>query len=120
MVLAMTFSCLSSLFGIFPVAGALAAVLSRSQSVMCAAATGGLLLIAYALPYELQGVALVGSWAVLMPVSVAVDRLLDLLPGVPESRGRLARVPAISAEEVHWQDAPLLGSFAATLLAPPG
>jgi len=99
------------------VAGAAAGVVSRSHDVRCGLTSAGLLLIAYALSFEVTGVALMGAWAVLLPASIAAEGLLDLLPGVPESRARLRRVPVIELTEVHWPDSPLLPAAAAVVLS---
>jgi hypothetical protein len=98
-------------------AAALCGLLSRSHGVRCALTTGGFLLVAYSLPFELSGVALAGGWAALMPASVAADRLLDRLPGVPANRSTLARVPVWEMNEPHWPDAPVVATAVAALLA---
>ena len=103
--------------GCLLIAGLLIGILSRSHSVRCAMTTGGLLLVAYALPYELTGFALVAAWAVLLPASVAAEGLLDRLPGVPESRARLRRTPIFEMNEAHWPDSPLLPAIVAAVLA---
>ena len=96
---------------------ALAGVLSRNHDVRCGLTTAGLLLVAYSLPFELSGIALVAGWALLLPVSVAAEGLLDRLPGVPPSRAELRRVPAYEMNEAHWPDLPLLAAGAGAILA---
>jgi hypothetical protein len=91
--------------------------LSRSHDVRCGLATAGLLAVAYSLPYELTGIALVAGWAVLVPASVAAEALLDRLPGVPASRSELRRKPIIEMSDIVWPDAPLLAMAATTFLA---
>jgi uncharacterized membrane protein len=91
--------------------------LSKSQDVRYGLITAGLLAVAYSLPYELSGPALVAGWAVLVPASVAAEALLDRLPGVPTSRAELRSRPVIEMMEAHWPDAPLLATAAATFLA---
>jgi uncharacterized membrane protein len=103
--------------GCLLIAGILIGILSRSHSVRCGMTTGGLLLVAYALPYELTGVALVAAWAVLLPASIAAEGLLDRLPGAPESRARVRRTPVLEMNEAHWPDSPLLPAIAAAVLA---
>jgi hypothetical protein len=103
--------------GCLLVAGVLVGTLSRSHSMRCGMTTAGLLLVAYALPFELSGVALVAGWAVLLPASIAAEGLLDRLPGVPESRARLRTTPVVEMTEVHWPDSPLLPAGAAAFLA---
>ena len=99
------------------VAAILIGITARSHSARCAMTTSGLLAVGYSLPYELTGIALVAGWAVLLPVSVAAEGLLDRLPGVPESRARLRRVPVVSMMEIHWPDSPLLPAVAGAFLA---
>jgi uncharacterized membrane protein len=99
------------------VAAILIGITSRSHSVRCAMTTCGLLLVGYSLPYELTGVALVAGWAVLLPASIAAEGLLDRLPGAPDTRARLRRIPVVAMVEVHWPDAPLLPALAAGFLA---
>ena len=99
------------------VAGIAAATLSRSHDVRCALTAGGLLLLAFVLPFELTGVALVAGWAILLPASMAAERLLDLLPGVPEYRARQRTMPVVEMNEAHWPDAPLLSAGVAAALA---
>ena len=103
--------------GCLLVAGLLTGILSRSHDVRCGMTTAGLLLVAYTLPFELSGVALVAGWAVLLPASIAAEGLLDRLPGAPESRARLRKQPVIEMMEVHGPDSPLLPAFAAAFLA---
>ena len=91
--------------------------LSRSHDVRCGLTTAGLLAVAYSLPYELTGIALVAGWAALVPASVAAEALLDRLPSVPASRGGLRCRPVTEMMEVHWPDAPLLATAATTFLA---
>ena len=99
------------------VAGLLIGILSRNHSVRCGMATAGLLLVIYSLPFELSGVALVAGWAVLLPVSIAVEGALDRLPGVPESRALQRKTPVILMNDAHWPDSPLQSAFAAAFLA---
>jgi hypothetical protein len=98
-------------------AGLAAGWLSRSHSVRCGLATAGLLAVAYSLPFELTGIALVAGWAALVPASAAAEGLLDRLPGVPESRSRLRRVPVIDTTETSWADSPLAAMAVAAFLA---
>jgi hypothetical protein len=79
--------------------------------------TAGLLLVAYALPFELTGIGLVGGWAALLPASIAAENLLDRLPGVPESRAQQRKKPLIELNEAHWPDSPLLPAGVAAFLA---
>ena len=103
--------------GCLLVAGFLVGLLSRSHSVRCGLASGGLLLVAYALPFELSGVALAGALAALIPASIAAEGLLDLLPGVPASRARLRTTAVILMKEAHWPDSPLVPAGMASCLA---
>ena len=96
---------------------ALAATVSQNHDVRCGLTTAGLFLVAYSLPFELSGIALVAGWAALLPVAIAAERLLDLLPGVPESRAELRRVPMLDMNEAHWPDSPLLAAWAGAVLA---
>jgi hypothetical protein len=98
--------------GCLLVAAALAGWLSRSHSTRCGLTTAGLLAVAYALPYELSGSALVAGWAALVPVAVTAEALLDRLPGVPPARLKLRAVPVLGMNEVHWPDSPLLVALA--------
>ncbi len=102
--------------GCLLVAGFVAGWLSRSHDVRCGLTTAGLLAVAYSLPHELTGIALVAGWAALVPASVAAEGLLDRLPGAPESRARLRRVPVFEMNEAHWPDSPLVAMAAALLL----
>ncbi|HEX7492565.1 MAG TPA: DUF2339 domain-containing protein [Candidatus Limnocylindrales bacterium] len=99
------------------VAGLAAASLSRSYGVRCATAMGGLLLICYSLPFELSGVALVAGWAVLVPIAIAAEGLLSRLPGTPQHRDALRKVPVVEMVKVDWADSLLLPAAAAAFLA---
>jgi hypothetical protein len=99
------------------IAGFAAAVLSRSHGVRCAATASGLLLVAYSLSFELSGVALVAGWAVLFPVSIAAEGLLDRLPGAPPSRATLRKTPLVEMVVVDWADSLLLPAAATAFLA---
>jgi hypothetical protein len=90
--------------------------LSRSHDARCGLTTAGLMAVAYSLPFELSGIALVAGWAVLVPASVAAEALLDRLPGVPASRSELRRKPIIEMSDVHWPDAPLLATATTVFL----
>jgi hypothetical protein len=103
--------------GCLLVAGFAGGWLSRDHDVRCGLTTAGLLAVAYTLPFELTGIALVAGWAVLVPASVAAEALLDRLPGVPASRSELRSKPVIEMMDVHWPDAPLVATAAAVLLA---
>jgi uncharacterized membrane protein len=103
--------------GCLLVAGFAAGWLSRSHDARCGLTTAGLLAVAYSLPFELTGIALVAGWAALVPVSVAAEALLDRLPGVPASRAKLRGEPVIRMNEAHWPDAPLVATGAAVLLS---
>lgn len=103
--------------GLLLVAGAAGGWLARRHDVRCALATAALLLIAYALPFELDGIALLAGWAALVPASIAAERLLDTLPGVPESRARQRTVPITAMQTIDWPDAPMLATAAAAILA---
>ncbi len=103
--------------GCLLVAAALVGVLSRTHDVRCGMTTAGLLLVAYALPFELSGAALVAGWAVLLPASIAAEALLDRLPGVPASRALQRQTPVILMNDVHLPDSPLLPALAAAFLA---
>jgi uncharacterized membrane protein len=98
-------------------AGLAAGWLARSHDARCALATAGLLLIGYALPFELTGIALLAGWAVLVPASVATEGLLDRLPGVPEWRLESRKTPITEMNRASWPDAPLLATAAALFLA---
>lgn len=102
--------------GVLLVAAVLTGILSRSHDVRCAMTTGGLLLVAYSLPFELSGVALVAGLAVLLPGSIAAEALLDRLPGVPESRAALRKRAVVEMNEVHWPDTPLVAAGTAAVL----
>jgi Predicted membrane protein (DUF2339) len=97
--------------------GLAAAWISRHHSARCAVVTAALLMVAYALPYELSGVALLAAWSVLVPASVAAEALLDRLPGVPEKRTALRIRPVIEMMEANWPDAPLVAAAGAAALA---
>ena len=91
--------------------------LSRNHDARCGLTTAALIGIAYALPFELTGIALVAAWAGLVPVSVAAEGILDRLPGVPATRATLRTVPIVAMNEAHWPDAPLLATAAAGFMA---
>jgi uncharacterized membrane protein len=95
----------------------LAGWLSRDHSARCGLATAGLLAVAYSLPYELSGLALVAGWALLVPFSVGAEGLLDLLPGVPAERREQRRIPIVAMNQVHWPDSPLLAAITGVCLA---
>ncbi len=98
-------------------AGALlVGLLGRDHGLRCALTTGGLLLVAYSLPFELSGVALMSGWAALLPASIAAEGLLDRLPGVPPNRARLRTVSVIDMTEIHWSDSPLIAAAVASCL----
>jgi hypothetical protein len=78
-------------------------------------ATSGLLLVVYALPFELSGVALAAGWAFLLPISIGAEGLLDRLPGVPASRASLRATPALRMTDAQWPDAPLVPAVAAAV-----
>jgi uncharacterized membrane protein len=98
-------------------AAVLSGLLSRNHSARCGLTAGGLLLVAYSLPFELSGVALVAGWSALLPVAMAAEGLLDMLPGVPASRATLRKVPMLLMNQVHWPDSPLLAAMASAVLA---
>lgn len=97
-------------------AAVLAGWLSRSHSLRCGLTTAGLLSIAYALPFELSGVALVAGWAVLVPAAVAAEGLLDRLPGAPAARLEQRSVRVLAMNEVHWPDSPLVAAAGGVFL----
>jgi hypothetical protein len=103
--------------GCLLVAAFLGGWLSRSHDARCGLTTAGLLAVAYSLPFELSGIALLAGWAILVPASVAAEGLLDRLPGVPESRSRLRSRPVLAMNEADWPDAPMLATATATFLA---
>jgi uncharacterized membrane protein len=98
-------------------AAVLSGVLSRNHSARCGLTAGGLLLIAYSLPFELSGVALVAGWSALLPIAIAAEGLLDMLPGAPASRATLRKVPVLLMNQVHWPDSPVLAAMASAVLA---
>jgi len=98
-------------------AGLAAAWLSRHHDARCALVTACLLLVAYSLPFELSGLALLAAWSILVPAAVAAEGLLDRLPGVPPSRSALRTKPISQMMEAGWPDAPLLATATAAFLA---
>jgi hypothetical protein len=94
-----------------------AAWLSRHHDARCALVTACLLLVAYALPFELSGLALLAGWALIVPSAVAAEGLLDRLPSAPSSRAELRARPIIEIAEPRWPDSPIVATVAAACLA---
>lgn len=68
------------------VALAAAAYLARSSPIRVALAAVGLLLVAYALPFEISGIALLAGWGGLTVLAVALQATVDLV--VPSAAPR--------------------------------
>ena len=100
------------------VALAAAAYLARSSPVRAALASVGLLLVAYALPFELSGMALLAGWSGLAVLAVALQASVDLVvprvaPRAGFERARALYLPAILGGVLALAD--LLNSY-----LPPG